>query len=488
MRLGARLVFRRTNWTLHADEQWAILGRNGSGKSLFAAALSGEVPVVEGSINYHFPARPGESPEHRVACVSFEQQRGLAGDSLAAARWFSLEQEESALVSDILTLDSVHDINPFAVDQPNMSRAAFAREQKHIVQTLGITSLLQRKLVQLSNGEMRKILIARALLKKPKLLILDDPLAGLDADYRKRFLRLIADLARRRDMRLLITATRAEDLPAAVTHIALVNRCHLVQQGPRKQMLRDPRVASLLAPARLRTGRNKTRTKSGRELLRLVNARIAFGPRTILRSLTWTVYEGESWAILGRNGAGKSALLSLIAGNLAPASADEIVFFGRRRGEGESRAWIRKHLGEMAPEQHLHFSTGQTVFESILTGFSDTIILMNRPSSIQRREAIKWIRRFGLQALANEPMHSLSAGHQRMALLARALVRKPKLLLLDEPCQGLDAHNRRVFLEALQQLIATRRTTALYTTHRADEIPPAIRHTLRIKNSRATCD
>lgn len=484
-RVGERVVFRRTDWEIQADEQWAVLGRNGSGKSLLAAALQGTLPLIEGDVEYRFGLKDEASPEQRIASVSFEDQRGLAGDSLAAARWFSLEQEESAVVGDLLTFDSVEEINPFVVADHRAARAEFARRLKDVIRSLGIAPLLERRLVQLSNGEMRKLLIARALLKKPKLLILDDPMAGLDAAYRIQFQRLLVALSRRKDMRLLLMVTRTEDLPASVTHLALVERCRLVAQGPREELLRDARVKALFAVPRLKAGKVSRKSGPGRELIRLSDVHLAFGDKIVLRGMTWTVREGESWAIIGRNGAGKSALMSLIAGNLSPTSAGEFVVFGRQRGTGESRAWLRRHIGEVSPELHLHFGLEQSVLEAVLTGFTDTMILLNRPSSARRAEAMKWLWRFGLQRQANQALGELSAGRQRLALLARALVKKPALLLLDEPGQGLDAQNRRLFMRAVEGLVRRRRATVLYTTHRADEIPPSIRRTLAIRQCRA---
>ncbi len=484
-RAGERVVFRQTDWSFRRDEQWAVVGRNGSGKSLLAAALQGALPVVEGNVDYHFRTRAGESPEQRVACVSFEQQRGLATGGLAAARWFSLEQEESAVVRDVLTFDAVEEINPFAVADFSRERGVFASRLKRVVRDLVIAPLLERRLVQLSNGEMRKVLIARALLKEPRLLILDDPMAGLDSVYRAHFQEMIARLARRREMRLLVMVVRADDLPKAITHVALVEGCRVVAQGRRAAMLRDPRVAASLAAPRVRAKRGVKKVAVGRELVRMRNVCLSFGRRAVLRDVSWTVCEGESWAVVGRNGAGKSALLAMIAGNLSPTSASEFSLFGRARGSGESRAWIRRHLGEVSPELLMHFEVQQSVLDAVLTGFADSALLMARPSSARRREAMRWLHRFGLRRAAHESLASLSSGSQRLALLARALVKRPALLLLDEPCQGLDGGNRQLFLDAVQALVARGALTVLYTTHRADEIPPAIERVLTIREGRA---
>ncbi len=484
-RLGERVVFRRTDWSFRRNEQWAIVGRNGSGKSLFAAALQGILPVVEGEVEYHFDVRSEESPEQRVACVSFEQQRGLAGESLAATRWFSLEQEESATVRDLLSFKSVKEINPFAVEDHGRELPLFMRQFARVVRDLEIAPLLERRLVQLSNGEMRKLLIARALLKQPRLLILDNPMSGLDSQYRAHFQRLIERLAQRRDLRLLVMTVRVDELPRAITHVALVEKCRIVAQGRVSAMKRDPRIRVLAESPRVRAPRKAKQVSAGRELVRMCGVCVAFGSRVVLRDVEWIVREGESWAVVGRNGAGKSALLSLIAANLNPTDAREFALFGRKRGTGESRAWVRRQLGEVSPELHLHFDVRQTVLDAVLTGFSDTTVLLTRPSSTRRRAAEAWLRRFGLLRVAQEPMGSLSAGDQRMVLLARALVKKPPLLLLDEPCQGLDAEHRRVLIEAVQELIVRGRATVIYTSHRADAIPPVIRRTLTIRQGRA---
>ena len=203
----------------------------------------------------------------------------------------------------------------------------------------------------------------------------------------------------------------------------------------------------------------------------------------ILRDLSWTVREGESWAVLGPNGAGKSALLSLIAGNSPQVFASEVFLFGRRRGTGETREEVRRGIGEVSPELHLHFNDALTVLETVLTGFTDSLVLTARPTASRRRDAVRVLRRFGLSREQDTPLRGLSAGYQRLALLARALVKRPRLLLLDEPCQGLDAVHRARFLQMLEDIIVTGETTVLLTTHRRDEIPSGVRSVLRLNMS-----
>lgn len=486
-RLGTRVVFPRTDWVIRAGEQWALLGGNGSGKSVLALGLMGAIPAVRGELVYHYEAPDGESPEQRIACVSFERQRALAGDGVAAARWCSIEQEACAAVRDLIRYEQVEEINPYEVRDCSAARRVFERRKGRVIRLLGIRPLLDRQLVQLSNGEMRKLLIAQALLKNPRLLILDDPFAGLDADYRERFRRLVGELVHAGGMQILLTVSHEEDLPESITHVALLDRCRIAAVGLREDMLRSRRAQDLWqAPAvkrRTLEGRKAVPARAGRELLRMEHARIVYGRRVILRDLSWAVHEGESWAVLGPNGAGKSALLSLIAGNSPQVFASEVYLFGRRRGTGETREEVRRAIGEVSPELHLHFNDTLTVFETVLTGFTDSLVLTARPPAARRRDALRVLRRFGLSRELDTPLRGLSAGYQRLALLARALVKRPKLLLLDEPCQGLDAAHRARFLRMLEDIIGTGETTVLLTTHRRDEIPSGMRSVLRLNLS-----
>src|SRR5208337_1001930 len=169
----------------------------------------------------------------------------------------------------------------------------------------------------------------------------------------------------------------------------------------------------------------------GRELVRLRDVTLRYGRSTILEGIDWTVRAGESWALLGPNGSGKTTLLSLILGDNPQAYSNQVVLFGRRRGTGESIWEIKRRIGSVSPELHLHFNDAATCIEVVLSGFHDTVGLFHRPTARQRALARQWLSRFGLIHLARAPLFALSAGLQRMVLLARALVKGPPLLLLD---------------------------------------------------------
>jgi molybdate transport system ATP-binding protein len=483
LRVGERLMFRNTHWRFRRGEQWALVGPNGSGKTLFASALTGAVPIVGGESSL-----PTGGVEH----VSFEQQKSVAGDAPAAARWFSIEEEAAPQVDTLLSQDSVEDINPFEVVARSRSAAlAFAQHERRVIRLLGIGPLLRQPVPSLSNGEMRKVLLARALLRRPQLLILDDPFAGLDERFRRHLRDILEKLISRRAVHVLLIATHPDELPRSITHLLRVDRCRVVEQGrfTRRRGRESLTVTRASRPApiprsgmrplpRLRRTRSIAGMLAEPELVRLSGVTVRYGGRTILENINWVVRRGESWALLGPNGSGKSTLLSLIIGDNPQAYANDVRVFGRRRGDGESVWTLKRRIGWVSPELHLHFPEAQTCLEAVLSGFDDATGCYHRPTGRQRKIASRWLASFGLTGCAERSFGSLSAGLQRMTLLARALVKGPDLLVLDEPCQGLDAAHRQRVIRTVEALL--RHTTAIYVTHRRDEIPARIKHVLRL--------
>jgi molybdate transport system ATP-binding protein len=354
--------------------------------------------------------------------------------------------------------------------------------------------------------------LARALSHPMRLLILDEPFAGLDAATRGHFHALLERLMDT-TLRVLLITTRVEDLPRHITHLLCVGQCRVVAAGARGAMLALPKVRGFFSGGMGGTGGNGDASgeflrrgarargcgqesprsgsvgrkgrlgahgSDGVELVRLSKVTVRYGKTVILRDINWTIRAGESWALLGPNGSGKTTLLSLILGDNPQVYSNEVVVFGQRRGSGESVWEIKQQIGWVSPELHLHFNDSASCFEVVASGFHDTVGLFERVSSRQRATVRSWLARFRLLEVADRPLFSLSAGIQRMVLLARALVTSPRLLVLDEPCQGLDSEHRSLFVRAVDGLIRGGTATVAYVTHRQDEIPPSIHRVLRL--------
>lgn len=216
-------------------------------------------------------------------------------------------------------------------------------------------------------------------------------------------------------------------------------------------------------------------------MVRLNGVSIRYGDRTILRDLDWTVRRGEKWALGGENGAGKSTLLSLVCADNPQSYACDIRLFGRKRGSGESIWEIKKHIGYVSPEMHRAYLKNLPAVEIVASGLHDSIGLYKRPRPEELDVCVEWMDIFGIGDLRDRPFLQLSSGEQRLCLLARAFVKDPELLILDEPLHGLDTYNRRRVKAVIEAFCRRRDKTLVMVTHYAEELPATITHRLYLK-------
>ncbi|MFA7423892.1 MAG: ATP-binding cassette domain-containing protein [Desulfosarcinaceae bacterium] len=467
LRRGSAALLPNTSWQICRGQQWVILGPNGSGKSTLARAVRGDVPHVRGTITRHGP----DAAPDRIGYLSFELQEELfrRAERLAESLSFSGRSGPALTVHQLLEND-----------------AARRQEVRELFITMDAGGLLNRGIRSLSNGEIRKVLILRALLKTPKILILDEPFAGLDQASRQSVARLIGTFMTRGIQIILVTGRREEILPG-VTHLLVIGQGRVRQRG-RREEIRVPNLALPVpgdARALLRDmplpGPPPETEKAADLLVAMENVRVAYGDQVVLDRLNWRVRRGEHWAVVGPNGSGKSTLLGLITGENLQVYANRIHLFGGQPGEGGRLAEIRRRIGVVSPELQLRYRRAVTVREAVLSGFFDSIGLYRRPDHRQQYLATRWLACIGLAPLADTPFLNLSYGQKRLVLVARAMVKSPELLLLDEPCQGLDPANRALVLALMEEIGRRSTATMIHVTHHPAEIVPCLRHVLRLE-------
>jgi molybdate transport system ATP-binding protein len=458
VRFGRGWALRKVRFRLEPGQRWVLMGANGAGKTLFLKLLRGDVwPTADlgTARRYVLDGEVHVEPvlvKHRIAYLGPERQ-----DKYERYGWNHTVREVVAtgLFDTEIPLDAV-------------SRAQ-AREVRAALESVGLAGLASRRFLTLSYGQRRRVLLARALVSRPDVLLLDEILNGLDAGSRRSMLRILDGLSRR-GATWMLTTHRRGDVPATADHYARLEagRFSIEDSRPARNRRRDrPGAHSRRKPA-----------LDGAPILLLRNATVFRDYRHIVGPLDWEIRAGEHWALTGPNGSGKSTLMALLYGDLSPSLGSTC----RRSidGDGSIATW-KAQTGWVSPElQALYAATPCTVEELVASGLHSSIGLNEPLSSGERRLARRWIRRTGLEGLEHRGPRELSYGQLRMALLARALVRPRRLLLLDEPLDGLDEAARTRALSLVGEAVADGAALVLATHHRSD-LPHFVERELQLR-------
>ncbi len=439
-----------------AGEAWGILGETGAGMELLARILAGDLA----------PVRAG-------ACV-LPRELGLVS--------FAGQQER---FERELKNDDTDFLNRPDPGTPAGRLLAGKQTHRELVRLLRLEHVLDRGYRYLSSGEAMKIAILAELSRGVQLLALEHPFDGLDpASCRE----LARSLSRLHDggLTLLFLLSDIADLPHWCTHLALLQdglihftgpadviRILMGGSGGRRQALFRAGTAALRG----------TDSQAGADepLIALRNGFARYGEVAVFSGLSLSIRPGEHTLITGPNGCGKSTLVQLITGDHPLCYQNDLCIFGRRRGGGETIWDVKRHMGIVSNDLHRCHRINGNALAVVISGLFDSIGLYQRPTSEQRVLGRSWLEWLGLADKAALPFRRLSYGEQRLVLLARALIKKPRLLVLDEPTEGLDKANRRALLDFLEQTAAEQLSTILYISHRQDEHRPFFRQHLEFR-------
>jgi molybdate transport system ATP-binding protein len=463
--LGGKKIIDGLSWEIRKKEQWAVWGSSGAGKTVLAETLAGK-HFYRGTLSG--PWEDISIFQQKVLVV--EQQHRFK--NLSNQSDFYYQQRYNAYDAS-RTMTVAEDLQGY----PNASSSGFQADE--LIDLFQIRQLLSEPLIQLSNGENKRLQIVKALLTDHTLLILDQPFTGLDAEGRRLLADLLNRLSAMGEWLMLITSPR--DVPACFTHIAELKNGRILRQGGVADF------SGSVAPGAKRPlpetfpSRISFYYPDFEYAVRLVNVNVRYEEKSILQSIDWEVKKGSCWSLSGPNGAGKSTLLSLITGDNPKAYANEIYLFDRRRGTGESIWEIKQKTGFLSPELHLYFDPTSTVYSTVASGLWDTIGLFRTLSPEQHELTLEWLDFLGLSAQANHLLRNLPSGLQRVALLGRAMIKTPPLLVLDEPFQGLDPEYLLRVKTLIDQYCGNYRATLIFVSHYVDEIPAAVNRFLRLE-------
>ena len=449
-----KAVLKDLYWEVNVCQNWVLWGESGSGKTSLAKAIAGLIPS-QGSIEINYDAQ-SKLPAEVLFVESWYQFKNLEG----VANFYYQQRYTSLQANDTLTVHA--------------ELVAYGKEKglhfdlvEPILEALGFTTFASSQLIELSSGEHKKLQLVKALWLKPQLLIIDQPYTGLDKVSRKN-LNTLLDQITAEGVQLILICNDLE-FPASIDCFAKIIDGQIVTSFSREIGDLLPEIHKRKIPAFLK----ESPIYSSNDMVKMVDVNISYGEKQVLKNINWEVKAGEKWLLQGPNGSGKSTLLSLINGDHPQSYANELYLFGNRRGTGESIWDIKQHIGLISPEFHWYFDATSTVWKCIASGFYDTVGLFQQLPHTKSAQVDELIEYFGLAENKNELLTALPLGKQRLVLLARTIVKNPELLILDEPCQGLDQQQTRYFNQLVDELCSNG-MTLIYVGHFESQLPTCI--------------
>lgn len=498
-------ILSNINWQFNQKEAWLVIGPNGGGKADFLNALAGKNKIIPNKQDISiFSSLFKDS----VEIVSLERAAKLIQEER--------ENDESDYVEggvDIGRTGRVFIAQALCSSlQKNSELPEIAKkiETYPAIKLCGIEKILDRGLKYMSTGEIRRTLLARALISSKKLLILSDPFAGLDVQSRSILLDFFNTVVQNQLKenpgseypKIILGMERYKEIPDAITNVIEFTNQEVSFCGTKQEYelilqkrQKNSEEKNLLVKSELEKNlretlqetvvlQNKEENDSDQKeiLVEMNNVNVSWSDNYVLKDLSWKLYKGEHWLIQGPNGSGKTTFLELITGDNMQVFSNDVRLFGNKRGSGETIWDIKKQLGIVSYRLHVEYRMlGNTSLLSvIISGFRDSIGLYEAATDVEIAAAKKWLKLGGFEGRESENFGNLSYGEQRAIIILRAVVKNPKILILDEPCHGLDEQYREKILHLMNLIGAQGTSTMLHVTHDKTEILDCEKHVLEL--------
>ncbi len=470
-------VFESLDFSWEDGQQWAVIGNSGAELTAFIETIRGNSVVPKGDIVRPFAKdyteekkQAGEINSFRDMIAYVSQRYEIRNKSNQQNFYFqqrfnSSESDETATVREYLSEVKARVKGPWSLDK--------------VAGLLKLEHLLDKSVLLLSNGETRRLALGLGLMRQPRIYLMDQPMTGLDVKSRAEFGEILKVIVSE-GVHVLLT-TSANEIPEGITHVAKLGNEGIVETWAASDFhLTAKHEHKLTYDWELLDSLLPNVANDNSEVIRLENVTIKYGEKQILKNLNWEVRSGDRWLLKGANGSGKSTLISLLIGENPQAYSQDFWLFGRKRGTGESIWDVKRPTGFVAPELSRFFPANQTCRKVILSGLFDTMGLFKKVSPEQEALSGKWMELFHLKAVANISINRLSLENQRWTLLARALIKQPKLLILDEASQGMDEFQRRLFKDTVQQICDRSAISLIYVSHYAEDVPEAVEKVMEL--------
>ncbi|GGF19665.1 ATP-binding cassette domain-containing protein [Echinicola rosea] len=473
-----RTIFQQLDFSMSTGEHWAILSASGSEKTAFLDTILGKTILSAGRVTRDFAVdyqlemtAAGKINSFRDLIAVVSQKYTFTNKSnlqnfYYQQRFNSSESEEAATVREELLGVEAKQSGPWNVD--------------NVMELLELEELKEKSLIKLSNGESRRLAIACALLRNPLLFLMDQPMTGLDVAMRAHFGKVLKAITAS-GIQVIMT-TSPDEIPEAITHVAILDGGKVTDVAKREDFqqvdLVNHAALSQFDHMKLDELIQQKPVVKFETLIQMNHVHIQYNGKVILDDVSWQVKQGDCWVLRGHNGAGKSTLLSLINGENPQAYANDLVLFDRKRGTGETIWDIKRPIGFVSPELARYFPANQTCLKVVLSGLFDTIGLFKKVTAEQEKQAMDWLRLFRIEHVAQMRLTQIPLENQRFCLLARAMIKSPALLVLDEAAQGMDDEQRLLFRETVAHIGSHPDVSMIYVSHYDQDIPKVVDHEL----------
>ncbi len=484
VKLNGKTILDNISFVLPEGHSMAIVGPSGSGKTTLGKLIGGLAGVTSGQLKV----------ANDKLCLMVEQQDNFMAASHIRSGYYGQRYEN-------LGLEDVPTVGEYLKKIAQSLKSGISRADiDSSLLGMGILALSGRKLMYLSDGERKRTQLVATLIQNPDILVLDQPFVGLDVSAREILEGQLAWF--QKSGRTLVLICDPGHVPSQIDWVLELGRGVSPSLKPRKEFVPEKpemdktedlnNIFGFFQPA----GPDRFE-----HAVVMKNVNVSFRGNNILKNINWEVRKGDRWALLGPNGSGKTTLLSLITADNPQGYCNDLVLFDRKRGSGETIWDIKKRIGFVSPELHLFFLGGKGIFNSIpglenspgyignsvsceevvSSGFQDQVGFSDNNSNVQKKSVDAWLSVFQIDHLSGKTFREASMSEQRLLLLARALVKMPSLLILDEPCQGLGPHQTVQFTEMLDVVCPKLDTTMIYVTHQPEEIPKSVNKLLRLE-------
>ncbi len=457
LQLQGQPLLRDISFTLPINGHLAITGASGSGKTTLAKAIAGKI-FFQGSITF------GDKKPHIVFVEQHYHFKNTSNTS-----YFYYQQRYNSFESD-MTITVADELRKVCTAEANIDSLLTRLQLQH---------RKDAPLLHLSSGEHKRFQLVNAFLQEADVFVIDSPFIGLDVNSRQQLHAIINEKAAAG--KTIVVIADVHQLPACITHVVFLQNGGLALFEEKQQFLSNT-IHTLQLPEVLQQEMPFKQAVVNFDIaIKMENVQVAYQQNIIINNINWQVNNGEKWLLKGANGAGKSTLLSLVTGDHPQAYANKIILFDKKRGSGETIWDIKRKIGYVSPELQWYFDTNLTCYNTVASGFFDTVGLYKKLDEQQQQTVQQWLVYLQLQRVQQKPLSALSTSQQRMALLARALVKNPPLLILDEPCQGLDETQVKQFVALADTLCTRLNKTLIYVSHYTNEIPACITHVLELR-------